>query len=91
LVLHSGPWAAALFVFLLWQLASRPGDLQGFVWGLIPGALFMALFVVSALVRVRRRRLAATNAPNPSLNANVPHARAAPTGGPPVSLVRQAR
>ena len=26
--------------------------------------------------------------PNPSLNADVPHAWAVPTGGPPVSLVR---
>jgi len=62
LILHSGPWAAAIFVFLLWQLASRPGDLRGFVWGLIAGALLMALFIASALVRVRRRRHAATNA-----------------------------
>lgn len=62
LILHSGPWAAALFVFLLWQLASRPGDLRGFVWGLIAGALFMALFVASAWVRVRRRRHADANA-----------------------------
>jgi hypothetical protein len=62
LTLHSGPWAAAVFVFLLWHLASGPGDLRGFVWGLIAGALFMALLIASALVRVRRRRHAPANA-----------------------------
>ena len=32
--------------------------------------------------------MAVTKTPNPSLNADVPHAWAAPTGGPPVSLFR---
>jgi hypothetical protein len=62
LFLHSGPWAAAVFVFLLWQLASGPGDLRGFVWGLIAGASFMVLLIATALVRVRRRRHAAVSA-----------------------------
>ena len=62
LILHSGPWAAAAFLFLLWHLATGPENLHGFSWGLAAGALFMALLITSALVRVRRRRRVAGNA-----------------------------
>jgi hypothetical protein len=62
LTLHSGPWAAAVFLFLSWHLVIGPENLRGFGWGLAAGGLFMALLIFSALVRVRRRRRVVTNA-----------------------------
>ena len=56
LTLHSGPWAAGVFVFLVWHFLTGPENFRGFVWGVAAGALFMALIMTSALVRIRRHR-----------------------------------
>ena len=60
LTLHSGPWAAAVFLFLSWHLVGGPENLPGFGWGLTAGALFMGLLISSTFRR--RRRLAANAA-----------------------------
>ena len=60
LMLHSGPWALAVFLYLSWYLIGRPENSPGFGWGLTAGALFMGLLISSTFRR--RRRLAANAA-----------------------------
>jgi hypothetical protein len=62
LILHSGPWAATAFAFLLWHLLHGPENLLGFGSGLTAGAVFMAMLITSASVRARRRGRIPANA-----------------------------
>ena len=53
-LLHSGPWALAVFGFLSWHLIRTEGWF-GYGWGLLIGALFMATLAAVGLARTRRR------------------------------------
>jgi len=57
----------------------------------LPVAVLVQFVGFACLVTAKWPELAAGHIfvrPNPSLNTDVPHAWAAPTGGPPVSLLR---